>query len=42
MLEEVKAKKFILLLDEEVSIEELKAGEARLKKITAFEGCYFF
>lgn len=32
MLEEVKARKFILLLDEEVSIEELKAGEARLKK----------
>lgn len=32
MLEEVKAKKFILLLDEEVSIEELKAGKARLKK----------
>lgn len=32
MLEEVSAKKFILLLDEEVSIEELKACEAKSKK----------
>ncbi|MDF9760243.1 general stress protein [Peribacillus simplex] len=32
MLEEVSGKKFILLLDEEVSIEELKAGKAKSKK----------
>ena len=32
MLEEVNANKFILLLDEEVSIEELKAGVAKSKK----------
>lgn len=30
MLEEVSAKKFILLIDEEVSIEKLKAGAAKV------------
>ncbi|MBO0996280.1 general stress protein [Bacillus sp. SD075] len=31
MLQEVSAKKLFLLIDEEVSVEELKAGEAKSK-----------